>query len=62
MASVALGTKAVGSIVKLKESGVAVNYIVVHQGKPSSIYDESATAPGSCGRTSLRTVSGMTGM
>ena len=30
MASVALGTKAVGSIVKLKESGVAVNYIVVH--------------------------------
>lgn len=41
MASVALGTKAVGSIVKLKESGVAVNYIVVHQGKPSSIYDES---------------------
>ena len=41
MASVALGTKAIGSIVKLKESGVAVNYIVVHQGKPSSIYDES---------------------
>ena len=41
MASVALGTKAVGSIVKLKESGVAVNYIVVHQGKPSSIYDAS---------------------
>ena len=36
MASVALGTKAIGSIVKLKESGVAVNYIVVHQGKPSS--------------------------
>lgn len=41
MASVALGTKSVGSIVKLKESGVAVNYLVVHQGKPSSIYDES---------------------
>ena len=41
MASVALGTKAIGSIVKLKESGVAVNYIVVHQGKPSSIYDLS---------------------
>ena len=41
MASVALGTKSVGSIVKLNESGKAVNYLVVHQGKPSSIYDES---------------------
>ena len=41
MASVALGTKSVGSIVKLKENGAAVNYIVVHQGKPSSIYDSS---------------------
>lgn len=41
MASVALGTKSVGSIVKLNESGKAVNYLVVHQGKPSAIYDES---------------------
>ena len=41
MASVALGTKTVGSIVKLKENGVAVDYLVVHQGKPSSIYDSS---------------------
>ena len=41
MASVALGTKSVDSIVKLNESGKAVNYLVVHQGKPSSIYDES---------------------
>lgn len=41
MASVALGTKSVGSIVKLKENGAAVNYIVVHQGKPSSSYDSS---------------------
>lgn len=41
MASVALGTKSVGSIVKLKENGVAVDYLVVHQGKPSSIYDSS---------------------
>ena len=41
MASVALGTKSVGSIVKLNESGKAVNYLVVHQGKPSGIYDES---------------------
>lgn len=41
MASVALGTKSVGSIVKLKENGSAVNYIVVHQGRPSSSYDTS---------------------
>lgn len=41
MASIALGTKSVGSIVKLKENGAAVNYIVVHQGKPSGIYDAS---------------------
>ena len=39
--AVTLGSKAVGSIVKLKENGVLQNYIVVHQGKPSSIYDES---------------------
>ena len=31
-----LGNTAVGSIVKLKENGVAQNYIVVHQGNPSS--------------------------
>lgn len=36
-----LGSKAVGSIVKLNENGAAVNYIVVHQGLPSSIYDSS---------------------
>lgn len=41
MANVALSTKAVGSIVKLKENGTAVEYLVVHQGKPSSIYDDS---------------------
>lgn len=41
MASVALGTKSVGSIVKLKENGSVVNYIVVHQGRPSSSYDTS---------------------
>lgn len=39
--AVTLGSKPVGSIVKLKEDGVLQNYIVVHQGKPSSIYDES---------------------
>ena len=41
MATVQLGTKAVGSIVKLKENGALVDYIVVHQGKPSGIYDAS---------------------
>lgn len=32
---------AVGTVLKLKENGSPQNYIVVHQGKPSSIYDES---------------------
>lgn len=36
-----LGSVAVGSIVKLNENGSPVNYIVVHQGKPSSSYDSS---------------------
>lgn len=41
MASAKLGTKAVGSIVKLNVIGAAKEFIVVHQGKPSSLYDES---------------------
>lgn len=41
MANAQLGSKAVGSIVKLKVNGMAKEFIVVHQGKPSSIYDES---------------------
>lgn len=41
MANVKLGTKAVGSIVKLKVNGTAKEFIVIHQGKPSSLYDES---------------------
>ena len=41
MASVALSTKAVGSTVKLKVNGTAREFLVVHQGKPSSLYDES---------------------
>ena len=41
MASVALSTKAIGATVKLKENGTLVDYIVVHKGKPSSIYDAS---------------------
>ena len=41
MASVALSSKAVGSIVKIKVNGTLLDFIVVQQGKPSSIYDES---------------------
>lgn len=41
MASVLLSTKAVGSTVSLKVNGVAKNFIVVHQGKPSTVYDDS---------------------
>lgn len=37
----ALSAKAVGSTVKLKVNGTAKEFIVVHQGKPSSIYDDS---------------------
>lgn len=35
------GELAVGSTVKLNVNGVATEFIVVHQGKPSSIYDDS---------------------
>ena len=41
LANVVLGSKAVGSIVKIKVDGVYRDWIVVHQGKPSSDYDES---------------------
>ena len=41
MANVKLGTKAVGSIVKIKVNGASKDFIVVQQGKPSSIYDDS---------------------
>lgn len=41
MANAKLSTKAVGSIVKLKVGGTAKEFIVVHQGKPGSMYDES---------------------
>jgi hypothetical protein len=37
----ALGTLSVGSKVKLNISGSAKNFIVVHQGLPSSVYDSS---------------------
>ena len=41
MANVKLSTKAVGSIVKIKVNGAAKDFIIVHQGKPSSVYDDS---------------------
>ena len=41
MAYVTLSSKAVGSTIKLKVNGSARNFIVVHQGKPSSVYDDS---------------------
>lgn len=41
MANVALSSKAVGSTIKLKVDGVARDFIIVHQGKPSSLYDAS---------------------
>ena len=41
MASTALSAKAVGSIVKLNVNGSPRDFIVVHQGKPGSMYDES---------------------
>mgnify|MGYP005761004505 CR=1 FL=1 len=39
--AVTLGSKSVGSIVKLRENGVLQNYLVVHQGLPSGSYDAS---------------------
>ena len=41
MAYVALSSKAIGSTIKLKVNGSAKDFIVVHQGKPSSVYDDS---------------------
>ena len=43
MANVKLGTKAVGSIVKIKVNGAAKDFIIVQQGLPSSAYDDSCT-------------------
>ena len=41
MATVNLGSKAIGSTVKLKVSGTLWDFIVVHQGRPDSKYDAS---------------------
>lgn len=36
-----LNDKNVGDVVKIKENGTAVNYIIVHKGIPGSLYDSS---------------------
>ena len=41
MATTLLGNKNVGDIIKIKEKGVLKNYIIVHQGLPASMYDNS---------------------
>ena len=42
MANVKLGTKAVGSIVKIKVNGASKDFIVVQQGNPNTrTYDSS---------------------
>lgn len=41
MAYVTLSSKAIGSTIKLKVNGSAKDFIVAHQGKPSSVYDDS---------------------
>ena len=41
MAHATLSSKAIGSTIKLKVNGSAKDFIVVHQGKPSSVYDDS---------------------
>lgn len=41
MSAVALGTKAIGEIVKMNVDGVLTDFVIVHKGKPSEIYDDS---------------------
>lgn len=43
MAYVTLSSKTIGSTIKLKVNGSAKDFIVVHQGKPSSVYDDSCS-------------------
>lgn len=38
---ISAGTLAVGTVVKVPVNGVVIEFIVVHQGKPGSMYDES---------------------
>lgn len=41
MATTKLANKATGNVIKLNVDGTAKEFIVAHQGKPSSIYDDS---------------------
>ena len=41
MAQERIGNKAVGSLVKIREGDALAEYRIVHQGKPSSLYDAS---------------------
>lgn len=41
MANVKLSEKAVGSVIKLNLNGTPRNFLVVHQGKPGTMYDDS---------------------
>lgn len=41
MANAILDSKNVGDVVKIMENGAMVNYLVIHKGKPSSMYDSS---------------------
>ncbi len=41
MANAILDSKNVGDIVKVMENGAMVNYLIIHKGKPSSMYDNS---------------------
>ncbi len=41
MAAVALNSKAVGSTVKLKVDGTLRDFIIIHKGRPSTLYDSS---------------------
>lgn len=41
VAGTAVSTLSVGTLVKIKENGSPVEYMVVHKGLPSSMYDES---------------------
>lgn len=39
--AIALGNKNVGDIIKIKENGALVDFIIVHKGIPSGVYDAS---------------------
>ena len=39
--AVALGSKNIGDIVKIRENGVLADFIIIHKGLPSGMYDAS---------------------